>query len=65
MSQDQDISYLERKARQCFRLAEGCANDEVAASLRQIGYEFVGTALELGADPKLMPDEWLHPPPTI
>ena len=61
----QDIAYFEDKARQCFRLADGCTNLEVAASLRDIGYEFVAAALKLGADPKLMPAVWLQPPAPI
>ena len=65
MSQNQDASYMADKARRCFRLAGGCPNGEIAANLQQLGYEFVVEALELGADPKLMPDAWLHPPPTI
>jgi hypothetical protein len=58
--QDQDIPYFQAKARQCFRLAHSCTDTAVAASLRQLGYEFVAAALKLGADPKLMPAAWLQ-----
>ena len=58
--QDQGIPYFEGKARQCFRLADGCTDTAVAASLRQLGHEFVAAALKLGADPKLMPAAWLQ-----
>jgi hypothetical protein len=47
MPQDQDIPYFEGKARQCFRLASGCTDQEVTARLRQLGYEFVAKALML------------------
>ena len=57
---DHDIPYCEGKARQCFRLADGCPDRVVALKLRQIGYEFVREALKLGADPATMPSEWLR-----
>jgi hypothetical protein len=57
---DYDVTYCESKARQCFRLADGCYDSAVAFTLRQIGYEFVHEALRLGADPAAMPPKWLQ-----
>jgi hypothetical protein len=61
MPQDQDIPYFEGKARQCFRLASGCTDQEVTARLRQLGYEFVAKALMLGGDRATMPADWFRP----
>jgi hypothetical protein len=55
-----DIAYCEGKARQCFRLADNCADKAVSIKLRQIGNEFVREALKLGADPSTMPPKWLR-----
>ena len=54
-----DISYFESKARQCFRLARDCTDWEVAFKLQQLGYEFVGEAMKLGANPATMPRDWI------
>ena len=56
-----DISYFEGKARQCFRLARDCIDPDVAFKLEQLGYEFVGEALKLGANPATMPHDWIAP----
>jgi len=58
MSQDRDIPYFEGKARQCFRLADACTDEKVSAKLRQMGYEFAGEAVKLGADRATMPSTW-------
>jgi hypothetical protein len=48
-----DPDYFMEKARQCFRLANACCDQEVTFKLRQLGLEFTGKAIELGADPKI------------
>jgi hypothetical protein len=54
-----DKDYFEAKSRQCFRLAADCPDPDVAFRLRQLGLEFAGQAIELGADPKgILPDGW-------
>ena len=53
-----DKDYHIAKAEQCFRLAAGCTDRTIAASLRELGYEFVDTAVALGADRSLLPQEW-------
>jgi hypothetical protein len=60
MPQGQDIAYFEGKARQCFRLADGCTDSGLAAKLREIGYDFVEEALKLGANPETMPPHWFR-----
>lgn len=55
MPEVRNIDYFETKARQCFRLAASCTDPNVAHKLRELGYEFVGKALELGANPAYMP----------
>jgi len=62
MPDGRDIPYFEGKARQCFRLAAGCTVRQLAIKLRQMGYEFVGEALKLGANPATMPPKWLQSP---
>ena len=55
MPEAHDIAYFEAKARQCFRIADSCSNEELARQIRQFGYEFVAKAVELGADPAYTP----------
>jgi hypothetical protein len=55
MPEPGDISYFESKARQCFRLARACLDPKIISTLEQLGYEFVGEAVKLGADPATMP----------
>ena len=61
MSDGQGKEYYIAKAEQCFRLAGGCTDAKLAASLRELGYEFVDKALALGAEPSALPREWRKP----
>jgi hypothetical protein len=59
MAYAHDKAYFEGKARQFFRLAQSCTDPDVAFKLQQLGYEFVGEAMKLGADPATMPHDWI------
>ena len=61
MPEPRDVSYYENKARPCFRLAKGCTDPEIVSRLEQLGYEFVGRAVSLGADPAAMPSARFRP----
>jgi hypothetical protein len=56
-----DAGYWLQKADQCFRLARQFPTEDVSIKLQQLGYEFVGQALSLGADPKRIPAAWRAP----
>ena len=51
----EDAAYFEEKARQCFSLADACPTPDVALSLRQLGYDFVARAIQLGVEPATVP----------
>jgi len=55
VSDNHDAAYFAQKAAQCFRLARGCTDAELASRLRQLGYEFVREAIARGADPSSLP----------
>jgi hypothetical protein len=63
MAGAQDTDYLIAKARQCFRLADACTDPTVSFKLRQLGLEFAVNAIDLGADPKVLPSDWFGGPP--
>jgi hypothetical protein len=50
-----DLATFVEKARQCFRLARQCADDQSAEELRQLGRRYAARAVELGADPARVP----------
>ena len=54
-----DPDYFLQKARQCFRLADSCSDRALSFKLRQLGLEFIGNAVELGADANnALPLDW-------
>jgi hypothetical protein len=61
MSNVRDKRYFLSKAEQCFRLADGILDREMVFRLRELGYEFVEQALQLGADPAGIPKCWRRP----
>ena len=60
MHDDHHMTYFINKAQQCFRIAQNCSNEKVAFTIKQLGYEFVAEALNLGANPATLPRAWLN-----
>ena len=52
---DQDPEYYAERARHCARLARMCGDDKASQALRTLVRELALRALELGADPRLVP----------
>ena len=49
------------KAAQAFRLADGCADREIALRLRRYGFEMISQAIDCGAAPEMFPPDWIPP----
>jgi len=56
-----DARFFTKEAVRCWQLSRGC-NDRL---LVELGREFAQRALELGADPDDLPEEWVKSPAPI
>ena len=59
VSMAEDPNFFVEEAARCWRLAQGSDDRR----LIELGREFTDEALKLGADPAMLPDEWVFRSP--